>query len=86
MKLVKMFETDVQTRSQYLKQINHVQTEEDLVNVPNMLQGEVTKILSQDCEERAALMFETFFRLTSVVFDVQSMVALLKREDLEAVT
>ena len=38
--------------------------------VPNMERLEISKILTQDCEERAALLFETFFRLTSVVYDV----------------
>ena len=37
---------------------------------PNMDREEVTKIYSQDSEERAALLFETFFRLTSVVYDI----------------
>jgi len=41
--------------------------------VPNMNQTEVSKIIEQDSEERAALLFETFQRLTSVVFDLQSM-------------
>lgn len=54
--------------------------------VPNMEKEEVSKILRQDCEERATLLFETFFRITSVVYDVQSMVSLLKREDVDPQT
>lgn len=87
LKLVRLFISEIQTRSQYLKQLNHVMEEEpeDIV-VPNMEKGEVSRILRQDCEERATLLFETFFRLTSVVFDAQSMVELLKREDLDSQT
>ena len=68
---MRLFEKDVQTRSQYLTQINKVLDEEpeDMI-VPNMERLEISKILTQDCEERAALLFETFFRLTSVVYDV----------------
>ena len=51
-----------------------------------MDRDEVTKIYNQDSEERAALLFETFFRVTSVVYDTQSMTALLKREDLDPST
>ncbi len=51
-----------------------------------MNKSEVSKIIEQDCEERAALLFETFMRLTSVIFDLQSMISLLKREDLAAST
>lgn len=71
LRLVRLFEKDVQTRSQYLTQINKVLDEEpeDMI-VPNMERLEISKILTQDCEERAALLFETFFRLTSVVYDV----------------
>ena len=54
--------------------------------VPNMNKSEVSKIIEQDSEERAALLFETFQRLTSVVFDLQSMTLLLHREDLSAST
>ncbi len=54
--------------------------------VPNMNQTEVSKIIEQDSEERAALLFETFQRLTSVVFDLQSMTQLLHREDLSEST
>ena len=54
--------------------------------VPNMNQIEVSKIIEQDSEERAALLFETFQRLTSVVFDLQSMTQLLHREDLSEST
>ena len=87
LKLVRLFISEIQTRSQYLKQLNHVMEEEleDIV-VPNMEKAEVSRILRQDCEERATLLFETFFRLTSVVFDAQSMVELLKREDLDSQT
>jgi hypothetical protein len=84
-----MFETDVQTRSQYLKQINGGEgnnNKEDIIVPPNMDRDEVTKIYSQDAEERAALLFETFFRITSVIYDTQSMAALLKREDLDVIT
>ena len=81
-----MFETDVQTRSQYLKQINGGGNGDEDIIPPHMDREEVTKIYSQDSEERAALLFETFFRLTSVVYDTQSMTALLKREDMETST
>ncbi len=86
MKLVRIFENDVQTRSQYLKQINKPEDEESLPKVPNMNQSEVSKIFEQDSEERAALLFETFQRLTSVVFDLQSLTQLLHREDLSLST
>jgi hypothetical protein len=36
--------------------------------------------------ERAGLLFETFSKLTSVVYDIESMVGLLKKEDLEQST
>ncbi len=68
-----MFETDVQTRSQYLKQISGgggASSDDPEIIPPNMDREEVTKIYSQDSEERAALLFETFFRLTSVVYDI----------------
>lgn len=68
-----MFETDVQTRSQYLKQISGgggASSDDQEIIPPNMDREEVTKIYSQDSEERAALLFETFFRLTSVVYDI----------------
>jgi uncharacterized iron-regulated protein len=81
-----MFETDVQTRSQYLKQINGAGEQEEIIVPPNMDREEVTKIYNQDSEERAALLFETFFKLTSAIYDTQSMTALLKREDLEPST
>lgn len=85
-----MFERDVQTRSQYLKQINRAGAEdlgeEEELIVPNMDKAEVTMILRQDCEERAALLYETFFKSTSVMFDHLSMVAILKREDLDQTT
>lgn len=44
---------------------------------------DVKKILSCDCEERAVLLFQTFMRKTSVLYDVQSIVGLLKRDDIE---
>lgn len=82
----------MQTRSQYLKQINNasvdlhksadniphqVSSEDDIIHVPNMEKSEVSKIFSQDCEERASLIFESFYRITSVVYDIQSMVTIL---------
>lgn len=87
LKLVRMFEKEVQTKSQYLKQINRANDkgEEDLV-VPHTDKEEVQSILRQDCEERAVLLFETFNRLTSVLFDLESMVCLLKKEDLDEQT
>lgn len=54
---------------------------EDMV-VPALDRAEVAAILSQDAEDRAKLLFHTFHRLTSVLYDTQSLVALLKREDL----
>ena len=68
---MRLFEKEVQTQSQYLKHINKVMDEEpeDMV-VPSMEKGEVASILSQDAEDRADLLFSTFFRMTSVVFDV----------------
>ena len=82
----------MQTRSQYIKQINkphHEDSKEEkeaIIKVPNMNESEVTKIIEQDSEERAALLFETFQRLTSVIFDLQSMISLLKREDIATST
>ena len=60
--------------------------EADEIIVPNMDKGEVARIIQLDCEERAALLFETYLRLTTVVYDAQSMVAILKKEDLDAST
>jgi hypothetical protein len=46
---VKIFESDVQTRSQYLKQINKPhedsKDEEAVMKVPNMNESEVSKII-----------------------------------------
>ena len=63
-----------------------VKGDDSNLSVPNMQRSEVNKILEQDCEERAALLFETFHKLTSVIYDIQSMAAILKREDLTAST
>lgn len=86
LKLVRLFQKEVQTKSQYLKQIHHANeqgaAEEDLV-VPNIDKEEVQAILHRDCEERAGLMFDTFNKLTSVVFDIESMVCILKKEDID---
>lgn len=37
--------------------------------------------MQSDYEERALLMFQTFHRKTSVMFDVQSMCNIMKKED-----
>eukprot|EP00347_Sterkiella_histriomuscorum_P012679 403367644 len=91
LKLIKVFEKQVQTRSQYILQkeggVEHDQSEvnidDSVLNVPNMDRQEVRRILSTECEERAVLLFQTFMRKTSVIYDVQSIVMLLKREDID---
>eukprot|EP00347_Sterkiella_histriomuscorum_P011916 403370605 len=91
LKLIKVFEKQVQTRSQYILQkegeVDHEQCEvnidDSVLNVPNMDKQEVRRILSTECEERAVLLFQTFMRKTSAIYDVQSIVMLLKREDID---
>lgn len=70
LRLLNLFETHVQTQSQYLKHVNRVMDEEaeDMV-VPALDKAEVAAILSQDAEDRAKLLFHTFHRLTSVLYD-----------------
>jgi hypothetical protein len=90
LKLVRLFHQNVQTRSQYLKQINKAMEKDEKpdeeIIVPNIEQEEVRAIVQQDCEERASLLFETFSRLTSVVYDFESMVSIMKKEDVEQST
>ena len=80
LKLIKMFEKNVQTRSQYIKENADVNVADDEIIVPNMHKEQVQRIFQNDCEERAILLFQTFHRKTSVIYDVQSMCTLLKSE------
>lgn len=48
-----------------------------------MQKDQVQKILESDCEERALLIFQTFHRKTSILYDVQSICNLLKKDDIE---
>ena len=51
-----------------------------------MTRVQVSTILQGESEERALLIFQTFQRKTSVVYDVQSICTLVRRDDLEPKT
>jgi hypothetical protein len=66
-KLIKMFAKHVQTRSEYIKKMF---PQEDQIHIPNMDQEEVSRIIHNDTEEKAMLLFSTYHKKTSVLYDV----------------
>ncbi|CDW82490.1 UNKNOWN [Stylonychia lemnae] len=81
-KLIKMFEKHVQTGAQLLTVNGRVEDQNELA-VTNISKDELQRRIENEQEERAVLLFQTFQRRTSVMFDVQSMTHLLKKEELE---
>ena len=69
LKLVRVFQREVQTRSHYLQELNDTEAHKE--------------DLTSDSEEKAALLFLTFHKRTSVLYDVQSMRTLLLKDDVE---
>src|SRR5947209_4486005 len=79
MKLIKVFETQVQTKSEYLQKLHN----EDNIQVYPDNQQAATSSKLTITEEKALLLFTSLCRKTSVIFDVQSLCELLKKEENE---
>jgi hypothetical protein len=47
---------------------------------------EVSRIIQNDSEEKALLLFSTYHKKTSVLYDMQSLTCLLKKDDIEEYT
>lgn len=87
LKLVAVFERHVQTRSEYIKQLKSSSAEEeDEISIPEVEASEFKSIFAGECEERAMLLFQAFNKKTSIIYDVQSLCELLKKDSLKEST
>lgn len=72
MKLVRVFQRDVQTRSQFVEQLADL--------APDLAPA------AHEAEEKAALLFLAFHRRTSVLYDAQAMQQLLLKDEVDRET